>query len=57
MHSGKYIFAQITSLLPNRVFDRIVKAHDGDKWVKHFTCWNQLMVMMFGQLIESISLI
>ena len=56
MNSGKYIFAQITSLLPNRIFDRIVKAHDGDKWVKHFTCWNQLMVMMFGQLSNRESL-
>lgn len=22
----------------------------GNKYVKHFTCWNQLLVMMFGQL-------
>jgi len=28
----------------------IVKRHDGDKWVKTFTCWNQLLVMMYGQL-------
>jgi len=56
MNYGKYIFSQITSLLPNRVFDRIVKNHDGDKWVKHFTCWNQLMVMMFGQLSNRESL-
>jgi hypothetical protein len=50
MNSGKYIFAQFTSLLPNRIFDKIVLTHQGDKWVKHFTCWNQFMVMMFGQL-------
>lgn len=56
MNSGKYIFAQITSLLPNCIFDRIVRAHDGDKWVKHFSCWNQLMAMMFGQLSNRESL-
>lgn len=56
MNSGKFIFAQLTSLLPNRIFDRIVNAHNGDKWVKHFSCWNQLMVMMFGQLSNRESL-
>ena len=24
--------------------------YQGDKYVKHFTCWNQLLVMMFGLL-------
>jgi oligoribonuclease (3'-5' exoribonuclease) len=24
--------------------------YEGDKYVKHFTCWNKLLVMMFGQL-------
>ncbi|WP_321438792.1 DUF4372 domain-containing protein [uncultured Bacteroides sp.] len=24
--------------------------YEGDKYVKYFTCWNQLLVMMFGQL-------
>ena len=46
----KGIFSQLVSFLPKRVFDGIVKRHEGDKRVKHFTCWNQLLVMMFGQL-------
>ncbi len=50
MNAGKYIFSQLVSFLPKRVFDGIVKRHKGDKWVKHFTCWNQILVMMFGQL-------
>ena len=50
MNAGKYIFSQLVSFLPKRVFDGIVKRHEGDKWVKHFTCWNKLLVMMFGQL-------
>lgn len=50
MNAGKYIFSQLVSFLPKRVFDGIVKRYEGDKWVKHFTCWNQLLVMMFGQL-------
>lgn len=29
-------------------FNRIVLKYEGDKYVKHFTCWNQLLTMMFG---------
>jgi hypothetical protein len=50
MNSGKYIFAQLIEFLPQRIFDGIVMKYGGNKYVKHFTCWNQLLVMMFGQL-------
>lgn len=50
MNQGKYIFAQLTDFLPRRVFDRIVRTHEGNKYVKTFTCWNQMLCMVFGQL-------
>ena len=50
MNQGKYIFAQLTDFLPCRVFDRIVKKHKGNKYVRTFTCWNQMLCMVFGQL-------
>jgi hypothetical protein len=50
MNIGKYIFSQIILHLPARVFDRCVEHYDGNKYVKHFTCWSQLLCMMFGQL-------
>ena len=50
MNQGKYIFAQLTDFLPRRVFDRIVENHQGNKYVRHFTCWNQMLCMIFGQL-------
>lgn len=50
MNRGKYVFSQITEFLPRRVFDRIVKAHKGNRYVKSFTCWNQMLCMVFGQL-------
>ena len=50
MNTGSYVFTQLIKLLPKEVFDWIVKQYDGDKYVKHFTSWNQLLVMMFGQL-------
>jgi len=56
MNQGKYIFSQITELLPQRVFDRIASKHNGNKYVRHFTCWNQLLCMVFGQLSSRESL-
>jgi len=56
MNQGKYVFAQIVEFLPQRVFDRFVEKYDGNKWVKHFSCWNQLLCMLFGQLTNRDSL-
>jgi len=50
MNQDRYIFAQLTDFLPRRVFDRIVENHQGNKYVRHFTCWNQMLCMVFGQL-------
>jgi len=56
MNQGKYVFAQIVEFLPQRIFDRIVEKYEGNKYVKHFTCWNQLLCMLFGQLTNRDSL-
>lgn len=56
MNTGKYIFAQITECLPKRVFDCIVARYSGDKYVRHFSCWNQMLCMIFGQLTNRNSL-
>lgn len=50
MNVGKYVFSQVVLHLPARIFDRCVEHYDGNKYVKHFTCWNQLLCMIFGQL-------
>ncbi len=50
MNQGKYIFAQLTDFLPRRVFDRLVDKYEGKKHVRSFTCWNQMLCMVFGQL-------
>lgn len=56
MNQGKYVFAQSTDFLPKRVFDGIVKKYGGNRYVRHFTCWNQLLCMVFGQLSNRESL-
>ena len=35
---------------------RLANRYDGNRYVKNFTCWNQLAVMMFGQLSNRESL-
>ena len=56
MNKGKYVFAQLTEFLPQRVFDGFVAKYSGNKYVRHFTCWNQLLCMIFGQLTNRDSL-
>lgn len=56
MNQGKYVFSQLTEFLPQRVFDRLVENYSGNKYVRHFTCWNQLLCMIFGQITNRDSL-
>lgn len=56
MNEGKYVFSQLVKFLPKRSFDCIVMKFQGDKYVKSFSCWNQLLIMMYGQLSGSDSL-
>jgi len=50
MNQGKYVYSQLTDFLPQRVFDRLVHKYNGNKHIRHFSCWNQLLSMIFGQL-------
>ena len=56
MNQGKYVFAQLTEFLPKRVFDNIVARYSGDKHIRFFSCWNQMLCMIFGQLTNRDSL-
>ena len=56
MNSGKYVFSQLVEFLPKRIFDGIVEKYGGNRYVKTLTCWNQLLVMMYGQLASCDSL-
>lgn len=56
MFKDKYVFAQLVQFLDRNKFNRLSAKYQGDRYVKSFTCWNQLLVMMFGQLSKSESL-
>ena len=50
MNKDKYVFSQLVTFLDEFKFLRIVKKYEGNKYIKSYTCWNQLLTMMFGQL-------
>ena len=56
MNKSKYVFAQLVEFLDYDQFRHIVEKHKGNHYVKHFTCWNQLLTLMFGQLSNRESL-
>ncbi len=52
MNKDKYVFAQLVEFLDSFKFRRIVAKYNGDRYVKHLTCWNQFLAIMFGQLAK-----
>lgn len=56
MNQSKYVFSQISFFLPRRTFDGIVEKYKEDYRVRHFTCWNQMMCMIYAQLSNRDSL-
>lgn len=56
MHSGKYVFAQVMEFLSVNDFNKCVKKYNGSHKVHHFTCWHQLLCMVFGQIANRESL-
>jgi len=56
MNKGKYVFAQLMSLLDFNEFILCVNKYDGNYRVKTFTCWHQFLCLSFGQLSQRESL-
>lgn len=56
MNKGKYVFRQLCEFLPVDTFEWYVKKYEGNRYVKTFTCWQQLLVMMLAQLWQCKSL-
>jgi hypothetical protein len=56
MNQGKYVFAQLIEFLSHNDFISCVSKYNGNHKVKTFTCWHQLLYMIFGQLSNRDSL-
>ena len=51
-----YIFNQLVSFIPRKHFDYLVKKYGGNAYVKSYSCWNHLLVMLWAQLTNRRSL-
>lgn len=56
MNFGKYVFSQVASIIDPNDFNKCVDRYNGNYKVKDFSCWHQLLCMMFGQLSNRESL-
>ena len=50
------MFSQLLDFLDRNDFNYLARKYGGDRYVKQFTCYNQLCVLMFGQLSNRESL-
>lgn len=48
MNQDKYVFTQITDFLNRSKFNRIVAKYSGDRYVKIYSYWDQLLTLIFG---------
>jgi len=51
-----YVLAQFLGLLPRYEFQSIVKRYNGDYRSRSFSCWNQLVCLMFAHIRQEDSL-
>jgi len=50
MYQGKYVFAQLFSIISRHEFTKCVNRYDGNYKTRDFKCWQQFLCMVFGQL-------
>jgi Domain of unknown function (DUF4372)/Transposase DDE domain len=50
LNKGRTVFAQLISFFSHNEFNRCVARYQGNKSVRSFSCWDQLLTMSFAQL-------
>lgn len=56
MHTGKFVFSQVLSVVSQYEFNKHVKRYNGNFHVRELDCWNQFAQLLFGQLASLPSL-
>ena len=51
-----YVFNQLSQFIDRNYFEILVARYHGNQYVKEFSCWNQLLVMIWAQLTSRRSL-
>jgi hypothetical protein len=50
MNSGQFVLSQLLDLVHREQFHRCVRRYSGDYKIKHFSCWQQFVCLVFAQL-------
>jgi hypothetical protein len=50
MNVGRTVFSQLIEFLPHQEFQKSVARYAGDRYLKHLSCWDQYLAMVFAQL-------
>ena len=50
MFSGQFVLSQLLDCIHPQHFHRCVQRYDGDYKIKHFSCWQQFVCLVFAQL-------
>ncbi len=50
MSQVPFLFNQLCEFIDRNYFDFVVKKYNGNKYVKHYSCWNHLLTMIWAQL-------
>lgn len=56
MNLGESVFSQLMEFLPSYPFRLCVDRHQGHRYVKSFSCWDQFLCLAFAQLTHRASL-
>lgn len=56
MNQGKYVFAQFMELIPQYALSLCIDRYSGEKRIRSLSCYDQFLVMSFGQLTSRESL-
>ena len=56
MNQGQTVFAQLFQFVSHNDFYRFVRRYNGDRRVRHLSCWEQFLAMAFAQLTRRESL-
>lgn len=56
MHNPTTVLQQVLAFLPEQQFQTFVGQHEADRYVKTYSCWNQLTVQLYAQATRKDSL-
>jgi len=56
MENSITILSQLLSFLPRKTFKRLVGQHNGDRYSKKLTAWNQFVLLLYAQATQKDSL-